>query len=40
MLNQVMLIGRLVDIPVMKTTKGGVKVANATLEIEQGFRSV
>lgn len=37
MLNQVMLIGRLVDIPVMKTTKGGVKVANATLEIEQGF---
>ena len=26
MLNQVMLIGRLVDIQVMKTTKGGVKV--------------
>ena len=39
MLNQVMLIGRLVDIPVMKTTKGGVKVANATLEIEQGFEN-
>ena len=39
MLNQVMLIGRLVDIPVMKTTKGGVKVANATLEIEQGFKN-
>ena len=39
MLNQVMLVGRLVDIPVMKTTKGGVKVANATLQIEQGFKN-
>lgn len=39
MLNQVMLVGRLVDIPVMKTTKGGVKVANATLQVEQGFKN-
>ena len=36
MLNQVMLVGRLIDIPIMKTTKGGVKVANATLQVEQG----
>ena len=39
MLNQVMLVGRLVDIPTMKTTKGGVKVANATLQIEQGYKN-
>ena len=39
MLNQVMLVGRLIDIPIMKTTKGGVKVANATLQVEQGFKN-
>lgn len=39
MLNQVVLVGRLVDVPTMKTTKGGVKVANATLQIEQGFKN-
>lgn len=39
MLNQVMLVGRLVEVPMMKTTKGGIKVANATIEIEQGFKN-
>lgn len=39
MLNQVMLVGRLVDIPTMKTTKGGVKVANVTIQIEQAFKN-
>lgn len=39
MLNQVALVGRLVDIPVMRTTKEGIKVANVTLEIEQGFKN-
>lgn len=39
MLNQVMLVGRLVGIPAMKMTKGGVKVANATLQIEQGYKN-
>lgn len=29
----------LVDIPEMKTTIGGVKVANATIQIEQGFKN-
>ena len=37
MLNTVALVGRLVDIPEMKTTIGGVKVANATIQIEQGI---
>lgn len=39
MLNTVALVGRLVDIPEMKTTIGGVKVANATIQIEQGFKN-
>ena len=40
MLNTVALVGRLVDIPEMKTTIGGVKVANATIQIEQGLKIV
>lgn len=39
MLNTVALVGRLVDIPEMKTTIGGVKVANETIQIEQGFKN-
>ena len=35
MLNTVALVGRLVDIPEMKTTIGGVKVANATIQSKQ-----
>ena len=40
MLNTVALVGKLVDIPVMQTTLGGVKVANATIQIEKGYKNV
>lgn len=39
MLNTVALVGKLVDIPVLKETTGGVKIANATIQIEQGFKN-
>ncbi|WP_300078182.1 single-stranded DNA-binding protein [Coprobacillaceae bacterium CR2/5/TPMF4] len=39
MLNTVALVGKLVDIPIMQTTLGGVKVANATIQIEKGYKN-
>lgn len=39
MLNTVALVGKLVEIPTMQTTLSGVKVANAKIEIEQGFKN-
>ena len=39
MLNTVALVGKLVDVPELRETEGGVKVANATVQIEQGFKN-
>lgn len=39
MLNTVAIVGKLVEIPELKETVGGVKVANATIQIEQGFKN-
>ncbi len=39
MLNTVALVGKLVEIPKMQTTASGVKVANATIQIEKGFKN-
>lgn len=39
MMNTVSLVGKLVDIPEMKNTNGGVKVANATLQVERPFKN-
>lgn len=39
MFNEVVLVGKLVNEPVLKETGGGTKLATAILEIEKGFKN-
>ena len=39
MLNQVVLVGKVVELPVMKETQAGVKLAEMLVEIERSFKN-
>ncbi|MFV0396324.1 MAG: single-stranded DNA-binding protein [Coprobacillaceae bacterium] len=39
MFNEGVLLGRLVNEPILKETNGGTKLATAVLEIEKGFKN-
>lgn len=39
MLNQVVLVGKVKELPVTKETTNGIKVATMVVEVERGFRN-